>query len=91
MPKKSKIIQVPMPEDLLTSLDKLSHEQDLSRSAVIREACAEYVASTQKAESIRQYVESYEKYPEEDDGDWREQLAAEVLGDEDWSEEYKKS
>jgi hypothetical protein len=88
--KKSKIIQVPVPEDLLYQLDKLSHELGESRSAVIREACVKYVTDLEEAEFDRLYIQSYTDYPEEDEGDWREQLAVEVWGDEDWSEEYSR-
>ncbi|MEO8457977.1 MAG: CopG family transcriptional regulator [Chloroflexota bacterium] len=86
MPKKSKLIQVPMPEELLATLDSISHEQDVSRSALIREACVEYIATSKKAEDVRRYVESYTKYPEKDEGNWRELLAAEVWGEEDFSD-----
>ena len=65
--KKNKIIQVPMPEDLLGELDALSQQQDRSRAALIREACAEYLASAEEAEKSRQYVEGYEKFPEDED------------------------
>jgi metal-responsive CopG/Arc/MetJ family transcriptional regulator len=83
---KNKIIQVPMPAELVESLDELSEKQDVSRSALIREACAKYLSSTEEAEKIRRYIEGYTKYPEVDEGDWREQLAAEVWGEEDFSD-----
>ncbi len=83
---KNKIIQVPMPAELVVSLDELSEKQDISRSALIREACAKYVSSTEEAEKIRRYIEGYTKYPEADEGNWREVLAAEVWGEEDFSD-----
>ncbi len=86
MPKKSKIIQVPMPGALLASLDDLSHKQDVSRSALIREACAKYITATQEAEWDRQYIEGYKKFPEDDEGGWRDKNAAAVWGDEDFSD-----
>jgi len=89
--KKSKIIQVPMPEDLLASLDALASQREESRSLVIRDAVATYVSDARKAELVRQYVEGYEKFPEVDEGDWRERLAADVWGEEDWSEDYAAS
>ncbi len=91
MPKKSKIIQVPMPEQLLASLDEMSQKQEVSRSALIREACAKYITSTQEAEWDRQYAEAYAKHPEDDEGGWRDKLAAEVIGYEDWSDVDDKS
>ncbi len=90
--KKNKIIQVPVPEDLLRQLDELSERRDQSRSALIREACAIYVANLEEAEAVRRYIRSYEEMPEtEEEKEWAElgtQLAAEVWGEEDWSEEY---
>jgi metal-responsive CopG/Arc/MetJ family transcriptional regulator len=83
---KNKIIQVPMPAELVESLDELSEKQDVSRSALIREACAKYLSSTEEAEKIRRYIEGYTKYPEDPEGGWRDKLAAEVIGYEDWSD-----
>jgi metal-responsive CopG/Arc/MetJ family transcriptional regulator len=86
---KNKIIQVPMPAELVESLDELSEKQDVSRSALIREACAKYLSSTEEAEWVRQYVEGYTKYPEmvsADEAKARLMLAAEVWGDEDFSD-----
>lgn len=65
--KKSKIIQVPVPEGLLYQLDELSHSMGESRSHVIREACATYIASAEEAELDRQYAESYKKIPQTDE------------------------
>ena len=88
MRKKPKIIQVPMNEDLLERLDTYSAERGQSRSAFIREACAEYVAKLTEEELDRQYVESYRSLPEStEDDEWRLKLAAEVWGEEsfeDW-------
>lgn len=90
--KKNKIIQVPVPEDLLRELDELSEKRDQSRSALIREACAIYIASLEEAEADRRYIRSYTEMPETDEekewGELGSQLAAEVWGEEDWSEEY---
>ncbi len=89
MAKKAKIIQVPMPAELVESLDELSEKQDVSRSALIREACAKYLTSTEEAEKIRRYIEGYTKYPEEisnEEAEARLRLAAEVWGDEDFSD-----
>jgi metal-responsive CopG/Arc/MetJ family transcriptional regulator len=84
--KKTRIIQVPMPEDLVYSLDKLSHERGESRAFILREAAAQYIANADEAERDRRYIESYEKFPEEDEGDWRERLAATVIKPEDFSD-----
>jgi metal-responsive CopG/Arc/MetJ family transcriptional regulator len=85
MAKTTKIIQVPMSTELVESLDELSEKQDVSRSALIREACVKYLTSTQEAEWDRQSEEGYKRFPEKDEGGWREKLAAEVIGYEDWS------
>lgn len=65
--KKSKIIQVPMPEELVESLDRLSYERGESRAFVIREAAAKYVARAEDAEKARRYIEGYEKFPEDEE------------------------
>src|SRR3990172_11493790 len=89
MRKKTKIIQVPVPEDLLEALDRLSSERGESRSSVIREACAEYIASVEEAEADRRYVESYRKYPEDPAlGITGARLATEAWEEEDWSADY---
>jgi metal-responsive CopG/Arc/MetJ family transcriptional regulator len=85
MAKKSKIIQVPMPASLVESLDELSEKQDVSRSALIREACTKYVTSTQLAEWDKQSEEGYARIPEDAEGGWRDKLAAQAMGYEDWS------
>ena len=86
--KKNKIIQVPMPEDLLGELDTLSQQRDRSRAALIREACAEYLASAEEAEKTRQYVAGYEKFPEDkEDAAWAkmgEQELAKRLAEDEW-------
>jgi predicted DNA-binding protein len=90
MPKKSRIIQVPMPEELVESLDRLCHELGESRSAIIREAAAKYIADTEEAENVRRYIESYESEPEDpESGEAGEILAAENWPDEDWREEFE--
>lgn len=71
--KKNKIIQVPMPEELVESLDRMSYERGESRAFVIREAAAKYVADADEAEAVRQYIEGYEKLPPtEEERQWAE-------------------
>ncbi len=83
-----------MPESLVYSLDKLSKERGESRSAILREAAARYVADADEAEAVRQYIISYEETPETDDerawGEAGAIFAAEVWGEEDWSAEYEQ-
>jgi metal-responsive CopG/Arc/MetJ family transcriptional regulator len=86
MPKK--IIQVPMPADLLEEVDSAAQQRGESRSAFIRGACEQYIASATKADLIRQDVEGYTRFPESaSDSAWRTKNAAEVWGEEDWDEE----
>ena len=89
MPKK--VIQIPVDRDLLEALNKVSRQQAKSRSALIREACAKYIATAEKEERIRQYVEGYRRMPEtQDELDFAESSAgalAELLADDAWNEE----
>lgn len=90
MPKKKpKIIQVPMNEELLERLDAYSSERGQSRSAFIREACAEYVAKLTEEEWDRQYEEAYIRMPEtQEEREWAElgaKMLAELTKDDDWS------
>ena len=88
MRKKTKIIQVPVPEDLLEALDRLSNERGESRSSVIREACAEYIASVEEAEADRRYVEGYTRFPEDEEdegwGEFGEQELSKRLAEDTW-------
>jgi metal-responsive CopG/Arc/MetJ family transcriptional regulator len=82
---KKKIIQVPMPSELLELLDAAAERKGESRSAFIREACTEYIASSHRAELIRKDIEGYKRYPQSDEeAAALESLAAEVLEPEDW-------
>lgn len=87
MRKRTKVIQVPIQEDLLGRLDEASRERGQSRSAFIREACTRYVTSLREAELDRQYEEGYRRFPESTaDSEWRLRLAAEVWGEENWDD-----
>jgi len=89
MATKARIIQVPIGEELLSKLDEVSRDRGQSRSALIREACARYVANVWEAEAERRYIESYRNDPEDPAmGIAGAKLAAGVWGEEDWSEEY---
>ena len=91
MATKSRIIQVPVPEELLRELDELSEKRGQSRSALIREACAEYMATLEEAEADRRYIQSYTEMPEtEEEKEWAElgaKMLAELTADDEWSEE----
>jgi metal-responsive CopG/Arc/MetJ family transcriptional regulator len=89
MPKK--VIQIPVDRDLLEALNTVSRQQAKSRSALIREACAQYIATAEKEGRIRQYVEGYRRTPEtQDELDLAESSAgalAELLAEDAWNEE----
>ncbi|OGO36697.1 MAG: hypothetical protein A2147_03440 [Chloroflexi bacterium RBG_16_57_8] len=82
---RKKIIQVPVDEALLYDLDALSRKQSRSRSELIREACARYVAEIEEAELDKAYVEAYKRIPDDPTlGEAWDKLAAEVLAEEQW-------
>jgi metal-responsive CopG/Arc/MetJ family transcriptional regulator len=84
----SRIIQVPVPEDLLRQLDEISEQRGQSRSALIREACASYLAKRREEELARQYTEGYRKFPEDaEDDSWAEigeKELARRLAEDEW-------
>lgn len=83
--KKTRIIQVPMPEDLVAKLDAISYEVDESRSHVIREALAKYITAREEDELDRQYEEGYRKFPEDvEELSAMEAASAESLKDDPW-------
>ena len=85
--RKNKIIQVPMPEDLVEKLDELSEQMGESRSFLIREASANYIASVDEEQADRQLQEAYRRIPEStEDAEARLRRVAEVWGDEDFSD-----
>ena len=87
-----KVIQVPVDGALLKALDDLSHRRQQSRSAVIREACATYLARLEEDEADRRYIQSYIDVPEtEEERQWGElglKMLAEVTAEDDWSDDW---
>jgi hypothetical protein len=69
MAKNTKIIQVPMEEELLKQIDTNASIVAESRSAFIREACQQRLKSLQAKELDRLYIEGHQKHPE--NVDWR--------------------
>lgn len=89
MRKRKKVIQVPIDPEMLTTLDRYSHEAGVSRAELIREACAEYITRSEEEEADRRYVESYRQFPEQhtpEEDEARRKMIAEVWGDEDFSD-----
>ena len=73
MTKNSKIIQVPMEEDLLKQIDATASIVAESRAAFIREACQQRLKSLHAKELDRLYIEGHQAHPE--DLDWAESSA----------------
>jgi metal-responsive CopG/Arc/MetJ family transcriptional regulator len=81
----TKIIQVPMNEELLKKLNKFSKKQKVKRAALVRQACERLLKQLQEEEWDRQYVEGYRRIPEDPAiGEVGLKLAAEILAKEDW-------
>lgn len=80
-----KVIQVPVDAELLSALDQVSREQHRARSAVIREACQQYLTQVETEAQDRLYMQGYEKLPEVPElGEAQLAVAAEVLPAESW-------
>ncbi len=73
MAKSSKIVQVPMDEELLKQIDATAGVVAESRAAFIREACQQRLRSLHAHELDRLYVEGHQKHPE--DLDWVQKSA----------------
>jgi metal-responsive CopG/Arc/MetJ family transcriptional regulator len=85
MKRKNKIIQVPMSYELAGELDALARRRGESRAAFIREACAEYIASSEKADADHRYEEGYRRIPEDRELlEALETASAESLKDDPW-------
>ena len=75
-----------MPQELVEQLDSAAEQRGESRSALIREACAQYIASNRRADLIRQDIEGYTRFPEGPEEEaWAEmgerELAERLAGD----------
>ena len=81
----SKVVQVPMEEALVQSLDSWSKELGRSRAEVIREACRCYLKHLEREKLDRIYREGYDRFPEEPIMALTQQaLLSQVLPKEDW-------
>ena len=79
-----KTIQVTFDEDLLAEIDDLPDVRERSRSAVLREAAAEYLARKRSERIDRQYAEGYTRFPQTDEElDWGDSR----VWPDDWYEE----
>lgn len=59
-----KVIQVPMDEDLLAALDRISKSSGRPRAEVIRHACARYLRDKETEEKEKAYIRGYKEMPE---------------------------
>ena len=66
--KYSKIIQVPIEEDLVKRIDETAGTVVESHAAVIRNACQQRLKNLQAKELDRLYIEGHQSHPE--DLDW---------------------
>jgi metal-responsive CopG/Arc/MetJ family transcriptional regulator len=80
-----KIIQVPVDDDLLSSLDSMARSKGQSRSGIIREACLRYLKQTESEKFDEAYRRGYERMPESPAlGNIQASLAGRVLEKESW-------
>jgi len=80
-----KVIQVPVDEELLKSLDSLSKRQRRARAEVIRQACSRYLQQVEYEELDRLYQQGYLRIPEEPEvGEIQIAVSGEVLSKESW-------
>ncbi len=80
-----KVIEVPMEKKLLRAVNRRAKAQRLTRAALIRAACHEYLKKLEQEELDRRYIEGYRRKPEDPAwGKLGEKLAAEVWPRESW-------
>lgn len=80
-----KVIQVPVDEELLEALDRLSDKQRMARSELIRQACQRYLRQIENDELDRLYQHGYEEMPEDPEiGEAQIALASSILSKESW-------
>ena len=80
-----KVIQVPVEEELLKSLDSLSKKQRKARAEIIRQACLRYLQQIEQEEMDKLYQQGYIRIPEEPEiGEIQIAVSGEVLPGESW-------
>ena len=70
-----KAVQVTIDEALLQRLDSYSEVRTRGRSAVLREAVAEYLARKESEEIDRAYEAAYSASPPDEFDDWPDEAA----------------
>ena len=79
-------VLVQLSDELVSLLDRRARNRAVSRSQLIREAVEQFVAADREAE--RAYVESYTRFPQEDDP---EADIATILTAKDMDEEEREA
>lgn len=80
-----RIIQVPVDDGLLTKLDYLSKRKGKARAEIIREACHQYLISSETEELEQQYQRGYKQIPEKSDvGESQISMLNKIVSEEDW-------
>jgi metal-responsive CopG/Arc/MetJ family transcriptional regulator len=79
------VIQVPIDEELLEQLAKMSKKKHSARAEIIRQACRHYLEKVEVEEKDAAYKESYRKIPESPAfGRAQVSMLKEVLSEEEW-------
>lgn len=77
-----KVIQVPVDEGLLSSLDDMAKKRGRPRSELIREACQRYLKQVENEKMDEVYMEGYRRSPEEPAiGEIQAALAGQVVSE----------
>ena len=80
-----KVIQVPVDEELLIALNKMSRKQSRARAELIRTACQRYLEALETEELDRIYREGYERIPEDTNvGETQIAMISEIVPKETW-------
>ncbi len=80
-----KVIQVPVDENLLTELDRVSKKRSETRSEIIRRACWKYLEQAESEEMDHKYQQGYRKLPEDAAaGEAQILMTGEILTEEAW-------
>jgi len=77
---------ISLPDHQAKAVERIRRLRNVPRSRIIQEAIDRYIAEQDEREAIRRYVEGYRRIPESTaHAEAYAQMAAEVLGYEDWS------
>lgn len=85
MPASTRIVQVPIDDELLADLDRLTKATRTSRSALIRLACREYIRRIREEKLDDAYERGYLQFPEDTAiAKAQAKIAANILPEESW-------